>query len=136
MQEYFLGRTSEKRLSTCHPKIQLIVRDMIKHSRIDVGVICGFRGKEDQEKAFDDKVSKAHWGQSPHNFMWGDKPCSLAVDLAAYSDKIKNYLWNDEESFQILKQQMMNSANKFGVKLKWGGDFTNFKDMPHFEIVI
>ena len=136
MGSYFLGRTSKARLVTCHRKIQLIVEDAIKHSTIDFGVVCGYRGEIQQTEAFDDGKSNAEWGESSHNFRQGDKPCSLAVDLAPYSSKIRNYLWDDEEAFKQLYEHIRMTAHKFGVKMKWGGNFASLKDMPHFEIVI
>jgi len=136
MGKYRLGNTSKARLATCHKKIQQIVEDAIKTSPIDFGVVCGFRGETLQTEAFLNHKSKAQWGESAHNFRCGNKPCSLAVDLAPYSSKINNYLWNDEGAFQALYDHIMLTASKFSVELKWGGNFRSFKDRPHFEIVI
>ena len=43
-------------LSTCHPELQILFKEVIKE--YDCSVICGFRGEADQDKAFDDGKSK------------------------------------------------------------------------------
>ena len=136
MSEFKLGKTSKARLDTCHKKLQLIVNDAIENSAIDFGVVCGFRGETLQKEAFDSGNSNAQWGESPHNFRQGDNPCSLAVDLAPYSSAIRDYLWHDEHQFKYLYDLISLTAMKFGVKIKWGGNFKSFKDLPHFELSI
>ncbi|MDA3832813.1 MAG: M15 family metallopeptidase [Spirochaetales bacterium] len=136
MNRFYLGTTSKERLSTCHQKLQFIVEDAIKTSTIDFGVVCGFRGAEAQQEAFNGGKSKARWGESLHNFRQGDTPCSLAVDLAPYSARINNYIWDDKSLWDILYYKIMITAYKFGVNIKWGGNFESFTDKPHFQIEI
>lgn len=133
---FSLGKTSTRRLGSCHPTLQKIVQDAIKTSPIDFGVVCGFRSKEEQDKAFSEGKSNARWGDSDHNFMRGDTPCSLAVDLAPYSAALNNYDWDNKEAFTVLHEHIKKTAYKFGHDIVWGGNFKPFLDMPHFALKI
>ncbi len=125
------GKTSEKNLSECHPDIQKVMREVIKH--FDCSVICGRRGRAAQELAFAAGKSNARYGQSPHNF----EP-ALAVDVVPYPVD-----WTDTERMILFAGQVIATARMLGVDLKWGGDWdrdthlsdNRFNDFPHFELV-
>ena len=116
------GKKSLKILDQLHNDLQLLCLDAIE--RVDFSLICGTRGKEEQEKAFDEGKSKAHYGQSPHNF----EP-SLAFDFTPYPCD-----WNDIEGFKRVAKVIMDCANELDIDITWGGDFTNLKDYPHIEL--
>ena len=59
------GKRSEECLASCDERIQLVLREAIKH--YDFAVIKGHRGEEEQNRAFQDGKSNAKWGQSKHN---------------------------------------------------------------------
>lgn len=132
-----LGRTSSRRLSTCCPAIQEIVRAAANDPNCpcDFGVVCGGRGKDAQEKAFAEGKSNARWGSSDHNVMKGDKPYSMGVDLAPYSSALRNYIWEDDELYAALALHLMTTASKLGYRLEWGGNYTSIKDMPHYSLL-
>lgn len=115
------GEKSKKLLAEAHPDLQKVMNEAVKH--FDFSVICGYRGKADQEKAFNEKRSKAHFGQSPHNF----KP-SRAVDITPFPLD-----WNDIPSFDAMGKVVMEAAKTVGVELTWGKEFS-FRDYPHFEL--
>lgn len=124
------GSMSASRLREAHPLIQLVMNEAIK--TYDFSVICGYRNKRDQEAAFKSGNSKAHYGQSPHNY----KP-SLAVDLTPYPLD-----WTDLAEFKRLGAHIMATAKKLNVPLRWGADWNmngkvedeKFRDFPHFEL--
>ncbi len=134
MTRFYFGRTSLARMGTCHPRIKYWLREAIKTTPIDFGVVCGFRGKSEQMTAFANMKSRAMWGESLHNFMWGDKPCSLAVDVMPYGDG--DYLWSDDNATQKLYDHLMQTADRCGLVVRWGGDFVSLVDKPHWEISI
>ena len=88
-------------------------------------VICGFRGRYEQEKAYMAGKSKAKFGQSKHNF----KP-SLAVDVVPLPLD-----WNDIPAFERLGEAVMKKADELSIKIKWGKNFKGLTDYPHFELV-
>jgi len=143
-QKYYLGKTSLKRLDTCSPILKhLIWRAMetwgnLEGQDFDWGIICGFRDQCAQNNAYAEAKSNARWGESHHNVSMGDRPYSLAVDLAPYDPTIKNYLWHDREKFQILFAHILLTATDLELKVKWGADFNGRikgGDMPHLEMV-
>ena len=120
---YKLSRKSQERLETCDERLITIVNDVCKV--MDITVLCGHRGKDEQEKAFEEGKSHAHFGRSYHNAF-----PSLAVDIAPYPI---NWDVNDPR-WEIMCNLVLYIANRYGIKVKLGRDFTNLKDYPHIEI--
>lgn len=124
------GRRSRERLNTCHPDLQKIFNEVIKY--VDCSVLCGYRNKEDQNKAYIDGKSDAKFPEGRHN----RKP-SLAVDVMRYPVD-----WEDYERMTLFAGFVLGIAKSMNIKLIWGndwdGDFdtrdTNLKDYPHFEL--
>ena len=116
------SKQSEIKLKELHTDLQSILSEAIKI--FDFTILCGYRGQEEQEKAFLNGNSKAHFGQSKHNF----KP-SLAVDIAPYPID-----WNNVERFKNLADIILKIANEKNIKLIWGGNWQKLKDYPHFEL--
>lgn len=128
---YKLSKMSQKRLDTCHPKLQEIVNDVLKFR--DISVLCGHRTKAEQEAAFITKHSKLRWPKSKHNSL-----PSLAIDIAPYPID-----WKDTKGFHALAKLFLSIAHEKGIKIRWGGDFNmdgdktknDAWDLPHFELV-
>ena len=120
---YKYSKSSSNKLSTCDPRLIEIMNIVIKI--MDNTILCGHRGKEAQNKAYAEGRSNARYGKSKHN-----KTPSHAVDTAPYPIN-----WNDKERFARLAGIVEGVAHMLGYKIKWGGDFTSLKDMPHFEII-
>ena len=68
------GKTSKRRLATCHEDLQEILNEVIKY--FDCSVLCGHRGEADQNKAYESGHSKVKWPNGRHN-----KKPSIAVDI-------------------------------------------------------
>jgi peptidoglycan LD-endopeptidase CwlK len=116
------SKRSLDNLASCDPALQKVAHEAIKY--YDFTVICGHRGKAAQDKAVAEGKSKAKWPTSKHN----SNP-SLAFDATPVPLD-----WNDTKSFHAMAKHMKTAANTVGVKIKWGGDFKNFFDGPHFEL--
>lgn len=116
------SKRSLDNLKTCDPRLQKVAHEAIKH--FDFTVIEGHRGKEAQDKAVKEGKSKAKWPTSKHN----SKP-SLAFDATPVPLD-----WNNKASFDAMAKAMKAAAKTVGVPIKWGGDFKNFYDGPHFEL--
>lgn len=125
------SKISKARLATCHPDLQKVFNEVIKH--YDCSVLCGTRGKEEQDEAVRTGHSKTKYPKSKHN-----STPSLACDVVPYPVD-----WNDSKRFYHFAGFVMGIAYSLGVNLRWGGDFNsdlNFKndsfiDLPHFELV-
>ena len=115
------GKTSKKRLKTCHPLIQLIMNKVIED--YDCTILCGYRGLVEQNKAFNTGKSKVMWPDSNHN-----KEPSLAIDVGPWPLD-----WKDIAEFKHLAGRILATANIMGIKLNWGGNWKSFIDCPHFQ---
>lgn len=119
---YKFGKKSKERLATCHPDLQLIMNDLIQI--MDVSIVCGHRTEEEQTEAFNKGFSKVQYPNSKHN----SSP-SMAVDVIPYPEGYSN-----REKFYEMAGMVKAIAHKHGIKIKWGGEFKNFFDAPHFQL--
>jgi len=121
---------SKRRLAECHPDLQKLMNEVIKH--YDIVVLCGFRGKDEQDKAFREGKSKLAFPKSKHNVT-----PSLAVDIAPYPVD-----WNDIKRFWHLAGYVKATAERLGIKIRQGADWDGdndfkdqkFIDLPHVEL--
>lgn len=114
---------SRKNLESCHPLLQELFNEIIKHR--DCSILFGYRNKAEQEEAFANGHSKAHYGQSFHNFY-----PSLAVDAMPWPIN-----WNDLKGIHEFAGFVLGMAASKGIPIRWGGHFKNFFDGPHFELI-
>ena len=123
-----------ERLATCDVRLQKVFNEVIKY--YDCTVTCGYRGEEDQNKAFDEGRSNAKFPKGKHN----NNP-STAVDIYPYPIDFENY-----DRLSHFAGFVLGIANTMGIKLRWGRDWhqefwkkkkdtTKLKDYPHFELV-
>jgi peptidoglycan L-alanyl-D-glutamate endopeptidase CwlK len=127
---YKFGQRSLERLSTCTPEVQHLMGEVIKE--VDCTILCGFRGKEDQDEVVRLGRSKKPWPTSKHN----QNP-SPAVDVVPYPVD-----WTDLSRFARFAGRVESVAHRLGYVVVWGGDWDNdtftkdesFVDMPHFEV--
>ena len=125
------GRTSKKRLVTCKEDLQVLFNEVVKH--FDCSVLVGYRGRNEQDTAYESGHSKVKWPNGKHN----SNP-SLAVDVAPYPID-----WDDRERFIYFGGFVKGCAYQLGLPLRWGGDWDNdsqlsdnkFDDLVHFELV-
>lgn len=131
----YFGQTSMERLKTCHPNLQRILLEAIKYT--DFTIVCGHRGKAEQEKAYREKRTQLDWPHSRHNSM-----PSYAVDIAPWHTTAPHIDWSDSEGFIYLAGIVKGVAFMLGYDLRWGGDWDDdhdqrdekFRDLPHFEL--
>lgn len=93
--------------------------DGIRATHSDAHVSCAGRGRIDQEAAFARGASKAHYGQSSHNY-------NAAIDL-----------WQMLNGVYTLDQQWFNDLIGMHLtdELKWYGvPGSAFFELPHVEV--
>ncbi len=117
------GQQSNERLSTCDNRLQRLFNEVIKYR--DCTVLQGHRGRVEQEEAFSKGKSKAHYGQSKHNYV-----PACAVDVMPYPIN-----WDDLKGLHEFAGFVLGVASQLGIDLKWGGHFQGFFDGPHFELL-
>ncbi len=124
------GRASIEKLSTCHPDLQKLFNEVIKH--YDCVILDGYRSNEEQQKFFKQGKSKLQAGASKHN----QNP-SLAADVVPYPID-----WKSKEGFYHFAGFVLGIAKSMGIGIRWGGDWNGnndlkdqtFYDLPHFEL--
>ena len=131
------GRRSKERLATVHPALALVCNEALGIVPFDLTVLCGRRGREDQEKAVREGRSKVHWPHGKHNVR-NEGDLARAVDIAPYPID-----WSDTARFVYLAGVMDAVARAHNVRLRWGGNWDGdgvllkdqrFDDLPHFEL--
>ncbi len=117
------GKKSLDLLATCHPDLQAVLNESIKIT--DFTVLCGHRDEKEQNEAFAKGFSKVKYPNSKHN-----STPSEAVDCAPYPIS-----WDkkDEYRFHYMAGVILTVAKMLHKQIEWGGDWTKFKDLPHFE---
>jgi peptidoglycan L-alanyl-D-glutamate endopeptidase CwlK len=132
---------SRDRLSSAHKDLQILFNE-IDRLGFECSIIYGFRGKDEQQKAFYEGKSKLQWPDSPHNQM-----PSHAVDVAPWDKELK-IDWNDIKRFYYFAgwvkaiAKKLKEDDKISHDIRWGGDWDDdtetkdntFSDLVHFEI--
>ena len=136
------GTKSLGNLEGLHPDLLRVVALALHRSELDFTVIEGLRSLARQQQLFkagasktmksrhlngfaadlwpiDPKTGKAQ--ASPDGFLRGS-PEARAADKA---------LW---DAYNKLGPAVKAAATELGIPITWGGDWTTFKDGPHFEL--
>ena len=124
---FYFSDISLKRLSTCKKELQEIMNEAIKQTEIDFTIVCGYRGKAEQDEAYFNGFSMVKWPNSRHN-----KYPSGAVDICPYYNGCLQ--WEDVTAFEYLAELIKTVSADIGYDIEWGGDWENFVDMPHFQL--
>jgi|DEB0MinimDraft_10_1074344.scaffolds.fasta_scaffold11388_5 peptidoglycan L-alanyl-D-glutamate endopeptidase CwlK len=130
---YRWSARSAARLSTCHHVLVALFDQAIETSPADMTVLCGHRGEEEQNAAFNSGASKLQWPKSKHN-----RSPSLAVDVAPWVCGAVSWDWPDYYPLaDHIKATWASLPPEVtaGWRLQWGGDWRSFRDGPHWELV-
>lgn len=119
---YALGATSLARLQGVHPDLVKVVKLAITKTPVDFTVLEGLRTKERQAVLFKQGATRT---------MNSRHITGHAVDLAPVIDGKVSWDW---PLYHKLAPAMKAAAKELGVAVTWGGDWTSFKDGPHWEL--
>ena len=123
-----LGQNSLNNRAGVDPRLIEISDLAISMSNIDFGIPStgGLRTTEDQAKLFTKGVSKADGRKNKSYHQTG-----RAVDVYAYVDGKASW---EKLHLALIAAVMLQAAAQLGYKLKWGGNWKSWQDMPHFEL--
>ena len=107
------GKRSQERLNTCEQDLQKLFNEVVKY--FDCSVLEGHRGKELQNRYFNEGKSKLKFPKGRHNAS-----PSKAVDVVPYPVD-----WNDTDRMYYFAGFVKGIAVKMGLKIRWGGDWDN-----------
>ena len=131
---------SASRLTGLHPVVRSAATALIERSyklNIPILITQGLRTIAEQDALYGQGrtkpgaiVTNARGGYSYHNY-------GLAVDFALLLPNGSSVSWDmrlDGNNNQIADwQEVVKEAKALGFE--WGGDWTSFKDYPHFQMV-
>lgn len=119
---YNLSKKSKDRLAGVHPDLVKVIERAIKITEIDFAVLEGVRSKTRQEQLV--KAGASQTMRSRH--LTGH-----AVDLGAYVAGSVHWDWPLYHKLAISVKQ---AAAELQIPIEWGGDWTTFKDGPHWQL--
>jgi peptidoglycan LD-endopeptidase CwlK len=114
---------SLKNLNGIHPDLRRVMNRALQESELDFVVIEGLRTKERQKQLVASGASRT---------MNSRHLTGHAVDIVPIGPNGKAAF--DWPLYDRLGPAVKAAAEKEGVALVWGGDWTSFKDGPHFEL--
>ena len=128
-----MNKTSQKKLATAHPDLQMLAHAVDRVYPIQV--ICGERNEKEQNHAYEIGASKKKYPDSKHNVNPNKgRFKSHAIDIVPDPDKNASTLdWNDIEEFEKMLLIVEQKADELDIKIRLGRDFS-FRDMPHLEL--
>lgn len=117
-----LGSRSIERLHGVHPDLVRVVRRAIELTEVDFTVLEGLRSKDRQRDLVDAGASKT---------MNSRHLTGHAVDLGAWIGGTVAWDW---PPYYKIADAMKAAAEELEIPLEWGGDWTTFKDGPHYQL--
>jgi peptidoglycan L-alanyl-D-glutamate endopeptidase CwlK len=117
-----LSKKSKDRLAGVHPDLVKVVERAIEITEVDFAVLEGVRSKTRQEQLV--KAGASQTMRSRH--LTGH-----AVDLGAYVAGSVRWDWPLYHKLAVAVKQ---AAAELQVPIEWGGDWTTFKDGPHWQL--
>lgn len=123
-----LGKSSINNRAGVDPRLIEISDLAIRLSNIDFGIPStgGLRTEADQAKLYTSGDSKCDGRTSKSYHQTG-----LALDVYAYVDGKASW---DKLHLTLIAAVMLQAAAELGYKLKWGGNWKSWQDLPHFEL--
>lgn len=120
-----LSASSQARLDAAHPLLRkLFIACAADPKCPPFQVLDAQRGRQAQEKAFHLGNSKAHFGQSAHN--WSP---AVAVDVVPFPVD-----WTKLDRFKAFGAFVTAKARALGIQITWGANWPRLKDYPHYEL--
>lgn len=122
MGTFQLSERSKRRLVGVHPDLVKVVERAIQITDTDFTVLEGLRTKARQAQLVASGASQT---------MNSRHITGHAVDLGAYVAGQVRWDW---PLYNKIAETMKKAATEVGVNIEWGGDWTSFKDGPHFQL--
>lgn len=128
MNNFKFSSSSMARMEGIDPQLMRVAHRALQISKIDFGIPQhgGKRTAKQQNELFRAEKSQLD-GYEKLSYHQSGK----ALDVYAYVDGRASW---DEKHLTHVAAAMLAAANELGVNLQWGGHWSQFIDMPHFQI--
>ena len=117
-----LSKRSYERLQGVHPDLIEVVELALKYSTIDFGISEGLRDIETQREYVKRGVSTT---------MNSRHLTGHAIDIYAFIGGSARWEW---PLYEEINRAFDKAADGLNTDVVWGGDWTSFKDGPHYEL--
>ena len=122
MNNFRFSARSLAKLEGVHPDLVRVVHRALELSKVDFSIVEGLRTVERQKELLASGASRT---------MNSRHITGHAVDLAPF---IAGQIRWDWPPFYDIAKAMKAAAAELNVPIIWGGDWTTFKDGPHWEL--
>ena len=135
-----MDKFTQKRINLLHPIIRDEITAIINEcntvltGKAKIRITQGLRSVEEQNKLYAQgrtkagkKITHAKGGQSVHNYGFAVDICLIIDNKTASWDTAKD--WDNDRVADWY--ECVKIFAKYGWE--WGGNWKNFKDLPHFE---
>ncbi|HFQ4989953.1 TPA: M15 family metallopeptidase [Vibrio vulnificus] len=127
LSQFVLSARSESRMLGVHDDLKRVVRRAIELTPFDFGITSGKRSAEEQNALFRRGASQLDGYSRLSRHQTGH-----AIDYVVYDEDGK-VTWGFSY-YERVSWAFKQAARELGVPIKWGGDWTSFKDGPHIEL--
>lgn len=119
---FMLSPRSMSRLAGLHHDLFAVVERAIQITEVDFTVLEGVRTKSRQKELVAAGASQT---------MNSRHLTGHAVDLGAWVTGAVRWDW---PLYHKIADAMKQAAAEKGTPIEWGGDWSNFRDGPHFQL--
>ena len=116
------SKRSLKNLRGVHPDLVTVMYRALECTTVDFVIIEGLRTVERQRKLVTEGASTT---------MNSRHLTGHAVDIVPLIGGKVRWDW---PLYEVLAVAVKKASSELDVMIKWGGDWTTFKDGPHFEL--
>jgi peptidoglycan LD-endopeptidase CwlK len=95
----------------------------------DISIVCGIRGRKEQNDMFHEGKSKLQWPNGKHNITEPEQ-LSNAVDIVPWPEQ-----YSDPMTMIHVAGIVMGIASELNIQIRWGGDWNRNSDLKDQEFV-
>jgi hypothetical protein len=121
------GTKSKQKMAGAHDDLQAVLNRAIQLTKYDFGLSEVIRTLAKQKEYVRD--GKSTTLNSRH--IPDSTGLCYAVDVYAYVDGKASY---ETKHLRAIAKAMFTAAIELGIALEWGGHWSTFVDMPHYQL--
>ena len=145
---YILSKTSKEKLKGVHPQLVKLMTEAVKESPYDFSITQGLRTAAYQNSLYQQGrttpgkiVTNCDGFKNKSNHQAKADGYGHAIDIficgVVENGQYRKFTTQegyDNKKILAVSNHIKEIAQKLGIAIKWGGDWSKFKDFPHFEI--
>lgn len=133
---YRYSNRSKQNMEGLHPQFKNFLDKLIKISKYDFVITCGIRSDKEQNKLYQKGrslpgkiITNCDGYKYKSNHQIKSDGYGYAADIAILiNNKID---WDIHLFKELVDDKVRNLMDEYNIE--WGGDWSSFKDYPHFQ---